>query len=157
MCMAWGLSNEGRRICFTDLYYDVLWQCPSLPVSGTGTSDWLSSGLLCQHWSAERVYCVQWAQYTVQHSTGPVSSWSSQSEPSRRESHTVAETEQTAQPPHTPDPGPPIWRLRAETRARTQPASDNWDQLSLAPRPVTRCPHSSFHHRDTVLKCQDWL
>ena len=156
MCMAWGLSNEGRRICFTDLYYDVLWQCPSLPVSGTGTSDWLSSGLLCQHWSAERVYCVQWAQYTVQHSTGPVSSWSSQSEPSRRESHTVAETEQTAQPPHIHS-GPRTSDLETQSRDQSADTAGIWQLGSVVPRTPASHQVSSFHHRDTVLKCQDWL
>ena len=141
--MAWGLRKEGRRINFTDLYYDVLWQCPSLSVSGTGTSDWLSSGLLCQHWSAERVYCVQWAQYTVQHSTGPVSSWSSQSEPSRRESHTVAETEQTAQPPHTHS-GPRTSDLETQSRDQSADTAGIWQLGSVVPRTPASHQVSSF-------------
>ena len=61
-----------------------------------GTSDrresLLQSGLLCQHWPGESVlYTVSTVQYcTARYRL--VSSWSSQSEPSHRLSHTVSET-----------------------------------------------------------------
>ena len=150
--MAWGLRKEARRINFTDLYYDVQ-VCPCLgPATDCRPGCCVSTGL--------RRECTVYSEHSTQYSTVQ-GQWAAGAVSLSPAAVRVTPWQRPSRQPSlltpTPDPGPPIWRLRAETRARTQPASDNWDQLSLAPRPVTRCPHSSFHHRDKVLKCQDWL
>ena len=62
-----------------------------------------------------------------------------------------------ADSPASSHSGPRTSDLETQSRDQSADTAGIWQLGSVVPRTPASHQVSSFHHRDTVLKCQDWL
>ena len=144
--MKWENSGQWHKLMNKILFSDTA--CPVCLCLGpvTDVSRSYSPGC-CVSTGLERVYCIQWAQYSiVQHSTGW---WAAGAVSLSLATVWVTLCPRPEQSASHRSQDPPIWRPRAETRVR-EPASDRGSVITRIPSrdQVSSQWPSWQHHRE---------